>query len=203
MERAAGLTHDDAPRAKFDKLDAVLVQTSTSIEEPSLFAETLSLPNDGRYPTLDPAPQQRRQRTLERSQSPMLMIFEDAHWTDPTSLESFSRGGPDRDPARDVLIVSFWPEFDPPWIGRSHATAMTINRLTKREVGTLIDGVVGNKLLPAGIRQDILERTDGIPLFVEEMTKAVLEAENEGAAQRAVAAVPPPGLAVPAAYMRR
>jgi class 3 adenylate cyclase len=100
MERAAGLAHDDTPRAKLDKLDAVLVQTSTSIEDASLFAEMLSLPNDGRYPTLDLTSQQRRQRTLEAltgrlagltSQKPLLTIFEDVHWIDPTSLEALGR----------------------------------------------------------------------------------------------------------------
>jgi predicted ATPase len=167
----------------------------------------LSLSNDGRYPTFDLTPQQRRQRTLEAlisqlealaGQSPVLMIFEDAHWTDPTSLEVFSRVVDRIETLRVLLIVTFRPEFDPPWMGRSHATAMTINRLTKREAGAMMDGVVGNKLLPASIRQDIIERTDGIPLFVEEMTKAVLEAQSEGAAQRTVAAVPSPALAVPA-----
>ena len=97
-----------------------------------------------------------------------------------------------------LLIVTFRPEFEPPWIGRPHVTALTINRLAQREVDAMIDRVVGNKLLPANIRQDIVERTDGIPLFVEEMTKAVLEAEGEGEARRTVAAVPSPALAVPA-----
>jgi predicted ATPase len=207
MERVAGLTHVDAPRAKLDKLDAVLAQTSTSMEDAALFAEMLSLPNDGRYPTLDLTPEQRRQRTLDAlisqiealaRQSPVLIVFEDAHWIDPTSLEVFSRAVDRIETLRVLLIVTFRPEFDPPWIGRSHATAMTINRLTKREVGAMIDGVVGNKLLPGSIRQDVVERTDGIPLFVEEMTKAVLEAESEGAAQRAVAGVPSPALSVPA-----
>jgi class 3 adenylate cyclase len=172
MERAAGLVHDDTPQAKLDKLDAVLAQTSTSIEDASLFADMLSLPNDGRYPTLDLTPQQRRQRTLEAlisqlealaRQSPVLMVFEDAHWTDPTSLEVFSQVVDRVETLRVLLIVTFRPEFDPPWIGRSHATAMTINRLTKREVGAMIDRVVGNKALPASIKQDIIERTDGIP----------------------------------------
>jgi predicted ATPase len=138
MERAAGLTHDDAPGAKLDKLDTVLAQTSTSIEDASLFAEMLSLPNDGRYPALDLTPQQRRQRmdalisqleALAR-QSAVLMIFEDANWTDPTSLEVFSRAVDRIETLRVLLIVTFWPVFDPPWIGRSHAMAMTINRLT-------------------------------------------------------------------------
>jgi predicted ATPase len=94
--------------------------------------------------------------------------------------------------------VTFRPEFDPPWIGQPHVTAMTINRLARREVGDMIERVVGNKVLPASIRHDIIDRADGIPLFVEEMAKAVLEAEDEGAARRTVAAIPSPALAVPA-----
>jgi class 3 adenylate cyclase/predicted ATPase len=196
IERAAGLAHDDTTQARLDKLDAVLAQTSTPIEAAALFAEMLSLPNDGRYPAVDLVAERRRQRTLEAlvsqlealtHQSPVLMIFEDAHWTDPTSLEAFGRLVDRLQTLCVLLIVTFRPEFDPPWIGQPHVTAMTINRLTQREVGAMIDRVVGNKLLPASIRHDIIERTDGIPLFVEEMTKAVLEAESEGAARRTVA----------------
>ena len=99
---------------------------------------------------------------------------------------------------RVLLIVTFRPEFDPPWIGRSYVTALTLNRLAQRDIEAMIDGVVGNNLIPASIRQDIIERTDGIPLFVEEMTKAVLEAGSEGAAQQTVASFPSPALAVPA-----
>ena len=99
---------------------------------------------------------------------------------------------------RVLLIVTFRPEFEPPWIGRPHVTALTLNRLAQRDIDAMIDRVVGNKQLPANIRQDIIERTDGIPLFVEEMTKAVLEAESEGEARQTAAAVPSPALAVPA-----
>ena len=166
----------------------------------------LSLRNDGRYPALELTPQQRRQRTLEAlvlqvaalsRQNPVLMIFEDAHWTDPTSLELFGRIVDKIRTLRVLLIVTFRPEFEPPWIGRPYVTSLTINRLAEREVGAMIDGVIGNKLLPANIRQDIIERTDGIPLFVEEMTRAVLEAKDEEAAERTVAAVPSPSIAVP------
>jgi predicted ATPase len=97
-----------------------------------------------------------------------------------------------------LLIVTFRPEFEPPWIGQPHLTALTINRLTRREVEAMIERVVGNKLLPANIQQDIIERTDGIPLFVEEMTKAVLEAKSEDEAQQTAAAIPSSALAVPA-----
>ena len=207
MERAAGLAHNDTLQTKLDKLDALLGQTSTSKEDASLFAEMLSLPNDGRYPALQLTPEQRRQRTLEAlvtqvdvlaHQRPVLMIFEDAHWTDPTSLEAFG-GAVNRIATRRVLlIVTFRPELDLPWTGRPHVTALTINRLTEREVSLMIDGVLGNKALPTNIRQDIIERTDGIPLFVEEITKAVMEAESHSAAERAIAAIPFPALEVPA-----
>ena len=203
MERAAGFAHDDTAQAKLDKLDAVLALASTSKQDAALFAEMLSLPNDGRYPALDLAPQQRRQKTLEAltaqmealSQSnPVLMIFEDAHWVDPTSLEAFGRAVDRIRTLGVLLIVTYRPEFEPPWIGRPHVTALNINRLGEREIVAMIDGVTGNKALPASIRQDIIERTDGIPLFVEEMTKAVLEAGGEEAAERAVAAIPSPPL---------
>jgi predicted ATPase len=94
--------------------------------------------------------------------------------------------------------VTFRPEFEPPWIGQPHVTALTINRLAERDIGAMIDRVIGNKLLPANIRKDIIERTDGIPLFVEEMTKAVLEAGGELEAMQTATAVPSPALAVPA-----
>ena len=97
-----------------------------------------------------------------------------------------------------LLIVTYRPEFEPPWIGRPYVTALTLNRLGEREITAMIDRVTGNKALPENIRQDIIERTDGVPLFVEEMTKAVLEAESEGEAQRTTAVVPSPALAVPA-----
>ena len=128
-------------------------------------------------------------------QNPVLMIFEDAHWTDPTSLEVFGRAVDRIANLRVLLIVTFRPEFEPPWIGRPHVTALTLNRLAQRDIDAMIDRVVGNKQLPANIRQDIIERTDGIPLFVEEMTKAVLEAEQRGrsAADRRRGSVPGPG----------
>ena len=202
-ERAAGLAHDDTLQAKLDKLDAVLAQTSTPIQDAALFAEMLSLPNDGRYPALELAAQQRRQKTLEAltaqvealsRSNPVLMIFEDVHWIDPTSLEALGRTV---DRLR-LFFATYRSEFEPPWIGRPHVTALTLNRLGEREIAAMIDRVTSNKSLPVSIKHDILERTDGIPLFIEEMTKAVLEAESEGAARQIAAAVPSWVLAVPA-----
>jgi class 3 adenylate cyclase/predicted ATPase len=207
MERAAGFRHDATPEVKRDKLDALLAQTSTSGHDLALFADMLSLPNDGRYPALGLTPQQQRQKTLQAlvsqmealtQRSPVLMIFEDAHWTDPTSLEVLGLVVERIQTLSVLLIVTFRPEFEPPWIGRPHVTSLTINRLAQREIVSLIDRVVGERMLPASIRQDIIERADGVPLFVEEMAKAVLEAESEGEARRTAAAVPSSTLGVPA-----
>jgi predicted ATPase len=207
MERAAGFMSDDTSHAKLDKLDAVLMQSFTAREDAALFAEMLSLTNDGRYPELKLSPQQRRQNTLEALSaqpetlsrtSPVLMIFEDLHWIDPTSLEALTRTVDRIRTISVLLIVTYRPEFEPPWVGRPYVTALSLNRLGEREIAALIDRVIGNQPLPASIRQDIIERTDGIPLFVEEMTKAVLEAAGEGATERAVGAIPSSSIPVPA-----
>jgi predicted ATPase len=168
----------------------------------------LSLQNDGRYPTLELAPHQRRQRTLEAltlqietlaRRSPVLMIFEDVHWADPTSLEVLGRSVVRIKTLGVLLIVTYRPEFEPPWVGQPHVTTLTINRLGQRDIADMIDRVTGNKALIANIRQDIVERTDGIPLFIEEMTKAVLEAGGgQEEAERAIASIPAPSLSVPA-----
>ena len=207
MERAAGLAADVELRTKLNKLDALLAQSSTSNQDAALLADMLSLANDGRYPTLEVDRQQRRQRTLEAlvrqiealsRQNPLLMIFEDAHWIDPTSLELLSLIVDKVASIRVLLVVTFRPEFDPPWIRRPHVSALTLNRLAQRDTNAMIDSVVGNKLLPARVRQDIVERTDGIPLFVEEMTKAVLEAGS--ADEQTVGAVFLRGSVVPRCF---
>jgi class 3 adenylate cyclase/predicted ATPase len=207
MERAARFAREDTPQTKLDKLDALLAQSFTPPQDAALLTEMLSLPNDGRYPTLELAPQQRRQKTLEAlttqvealsRSNPILMIFEDVHWIDPTSLEALGRTVDRLKPLRVLLIITYRPEFEPPWIGRPYVTALNINPLGDREIAAMIDSVTGNKLLSRSIRQDIIERTDGIPLFIEEMTKAVLEAGGEEAAQQAVSAIPSPSVAVPA-----
>jgi class 3 adenylate cyclase len=207
MERAARYAHDDSIQGKLDKLDALLSQSSTPPQDAALLSEMLSVPNDGRYPQLELTPQQRRHKTLEAltaqlealaQAKPVLMIFEDAHWIDPTSLEGVGRTVDRLRTLGVLLIVTYRPEFEPPWIGRPHVSALTLNRLGEREIAAMIDRVTGNKALPESIRQDIIDRTDGVPLFVEEMTKAVLETENESEARRTTAAVPSPALAVPA-----
>ena len=134
MERAAGFAHDDTAQAKLDKLDALLAQSFASPRDVALLAEMLSLPNDGRYSVLERAPQELRQKTLEAltaqmealsRSNPILMIFEDVHWIDPTSLESLGRTVDRPRRLGVLLIVTYRPEFEPPWIGRSYITALS------------------------------------------------------------------------------
>ena len=207
MERAAGFAYDDTAQAKLDKLDALLARSSTLPHDAALLAEMLSLPNDGRHPKLELVAQQRRQKTLEAlttqlellaRSNPVLMVFEDVHWLDPTSLEALGRTVDRLKTLRVLLIITHRPEFEPLWLGRPYVTALNLNRLGDRDIATLIDQVTGSKSLPESVRRDIMERTDGIPLFVEEMTRAVLETASRGDAGKTIAAVPPTALAVPA-----
>ena len=207
MERAAGFAHEDTPQARLDKLDALLAKSFTSRQDETLFADMLSLPNDGRYAAMELTPQQQRQKTLEgltkqvetlSRLNPLLMIFEDAHWIDPTSLEALGRTVDRVKTLRVLLTITYRPDFEPPWIGRPYVTALNLNRLGERESAAMIDRVTGNKGLPESIRQDIIERTDGIPLFVEEMTKAVLEAQGQRTAESALATIPSPSIGLPA-----
>src|SRR5262249_13351597 len=142
MERAAGLEREDTSQAKLDKLDGLLTQTSTSAQAAALFAEMISLPHDARYPALALTQRQRRTRTLDGlamqiesldCPSPVLMVFEDAHWSDPTSLELFGRAVDRIRTLSVLLIVTFRPEFEPGWIGQPHVTTLNLNRLAPRE----------------------------------------------------------------------
>jgi class 3 adenylate cyclase/predicted ATPase len=203
MERRANFTREDNPKARLDKLDATLGRSSTPIEHRAALADLLQLVNDGRYSTDDQTPAQRRRRMLEaivldiQSQArsnPVLMIFEDLHWIDPTSLELLGRLIQVIVDLPVLLVATFRPELAPPWAARPHITAMTITRLGARDTEALLDELIGEHLVPARIRKEIVDRADGIPLFVQEMTKAVLEAGSEtrhlGAKPAAPSAVP-------------
>ena len=123
------------------------------------------------------------------------MIFEDLHWIDPTSLEALKRSVDQIKALSAVLIVTFRPEFVAPCEGQS--TSIILNRLGERDVANIVASLAGSKELPADVLAEIVERTDGIPLFVEEMTKAVLEAQSESAARKTTAAIPSSSMAVP------
>ena len=132
------------------------------------------------------------------ARQPVLMLFEDVHWTDPTSLELLDLIV-DRVPTLPLLlIITFRPEFTPPWVGRPHVTALILNRLTPRQRGTMIATVAGGRALPSEIAEQIVDRTDGVPLFVEELTKAVMESGTlTDAGDRFTAAGPIAALAIP------
>jgi class 3 adenylate cyclase len=157
MQRAARFTHDETIEAKLDKLDDLLSRSFTHPQDASLLADMLSLPNDGRYPKFDLLPERQRQKTLEAltaqleglsRSTPVLMVFEDVHWIDPTSLETVSRTVERIRTLGVLVIVTYRPEFDPPWIGRPYVTALTLNRLGQREVDAIIGHISGNKSLP-------------------------------------------------------
>jgi tetratricopeptide (TPR) repeat protein len=184
LERAAGLRREDTAAQRLEKLEAVLARATNDLDAVPLLAALLSIPTDGRYPPLDLTPQKQKERTLRAlvaqieglaARQPVLMLFEDAQWSDPTSLELYDLII-DRVPAlRVLLIVTFRPEFSPPWTGRPHVTLRALNRLAPRQRAEMIVGITGGKALPKEFAAQIIDRTDGVPLFVEELTKAVIE----------------------------
>ena len=203
IERAAAFRPDDDQKARLDKLETFLARRATSPGDAALFADMLSLRNDGRYPALEMRPPQRRQRMMKAlaaqiearaRDKPVLMVVEDAHWADPTTLELLGRLVDDIETLSVLLLVIYRPEMGAPWLGRAGVTEFTLHRLTSREIGAMIDDVVGGERLPAPAREEIIQRADGIPLFAEEITKAVLEARGDGDEATSAArtlAVPP------------
>jgi TolB-like protein/tetratricopeptide (TPR) repeat protein len=185
LERAAGFQRDDAGPQRLEKLEALLAQSGDALNDDiCLIADLLSVPTGERYPPVSFSPQKRKEKTLRAllaqieglaARQPVLMVCEDAHWADPTSLELLDLLI-DRLPALAVsLIITFRPEFKPPWIGRPHVTLLTLNRLSPGHCAEMIAGVTDGRTLPKDIVDQIIERTDGVPLFVEELTKTVVE----------------------------
>ena len=189
LEQAATLNHYNDATAKLDKLDALLLSTSTAVEDRSLIADLLSLPMDGRFPALELSPQQRKSRTLEAlirqlevlaCREPILMVFEDVHWIDPTTMELLDRIV-DRVRTLPVLVVvTFRPEFTHPWARHPHVSEMMLDRLGPHDGIALVKRILGKRSLTAHAVRQIVERTDGIPLFLEELTKAVVESSADG-----------------------
>src|SRR5712672_3470836 len=188
LERAAGFARDDEPEAKLDKL-ATLLRPAAELGDISLLIELLSLPGGDRFAPLDLSPQRKKERTFAAllrqledlaRQQPVLMIFEDLHWIDPTSREFLDLVLARIDRLPVLLVATFRPEFQPPWAGQPHVTVIGLNRLGRSDGAAMVERLVGNTaLLPPDVIAEIVERTDGVPLFVEEMTKAVLEAGAE------------------------
>jgi predicted ATPase len=182
LSRAARLAAEDAPETPLDKLEAIL-EPPRIAETAPLFASLLSIPIGDRYPTPALSAAQQRRLTLAAlldqlgalaQQKPVLMLFEDVHWADATSLEVLDLTV-ERVHALPVLaLFTFRPEYEAPWVGLSHATNIKLDRLAGAEVETLAERVAGRPLPPEVMAQ-IVAKTDGVPLFVEELTKAVLE----------------------------
>jgi class 3 adenylate cyclase/predicted ATPase len=207
LERAAGFARDDSPQERLAKLDALLGQAAHNAAAVTpLFAGLLGIPTGERYPPFVLSPQRQKQMTLEAlvaqleglaARQPVLALYEDVHWADPTTLELLDRVV-DRVQTLPVLVViTFRPEFRPPWTGHAHVTALALNRLDRRHGAMLVEQVTG-KMLPPELVEQIAAKTDGVPLFVEELTKAVLESGLlKEAGDRYVLAGPLPPLAIP------
>ena len=185
LERAAGFRRDDTGEQRLAKLEGMLTQGTNDLSEAvPLLADLLSIPTGDRYPSLNVSPQKRKEKTLRAqlahveglaTQQPVLMVWEDVHWSDPTSRELLDLLV-DRVPTLPVLvIITFRPEFAPSWRGRPQVTILTLNRLPPRHRAQMIAYVTGGKTLPREIADQIVDRTDGVPLFIEELTKTVVE----------------------------
>ena len=177
--------HDAPPAEQLRALEAALTASGVALSEAvPLLAALLSLPLPDSYAPLTLTPQRQRQKTLqtllawlyaEAQQQPVLLIVEDLHWVDPSTLELLSLLIDQCAPIRLCLVLTARPEFHPPWAMVAHLTTLTLRRLAPAEVGRLVAHVVGDKALPPAVLQELVRKTDGVPLFVEELTKTVLE----------------------------
>jgi class 3 adenylate cyclase len=182
LERAAGFTRDDAVEQKLVKLRKLLTPGARGDNEIALLAELLSLPNSAA--DLNLSPQRKREMLFEAllhqlealaRRQPVLMVFEDAHWIDPTSRELLDLTLDRASRLPVLVIITFRPEFQHAWSGQPHVAVLALNRLGGRDGAILVEGLAGNAGLAREIVDEIVERADGVPLFVEELTKAVLE----------------------------
>ena len=187
LERAAGFKADDTSEQRLDKLEALLAIAASRVQDTApLFAALLSIPFGDRYPRLTLNPAQQRRRTLAAllgqfenlaRQKPILLLFEDAHWADATSLEllDLTIGRVRQLPV--LALFTLRPEFEPPWVGLPNVGTLTLGRLDRSNVESMVTQVTHGRALPAEVMNQIVAKTDGNPLFVEELTKAVLEGD--------------------------
>ncbi|MBV8612482.1 MAG: AAA family ATPase, partial [Acetobacteraceae bacterium] len=204
LERAARFNRDDTEDARLAKLDAVLAQSDATDEAVALIAELLSIPTDQRERIQQMSPQVRRERTLAAllaqlsglaARQPVLVVYEDVHWIDPSSRELLDRIIDQVARLPVLLLASFRPEFQPPWAGQPNVTSLALGRLDQHDSAALVAGVAGADALLPEVAREIAKRTDGVPLFIEEVTRAVLEA---GAQAGALSSIPWAALSVPA-----
>ena len=207
LEHAAGFERDDNAERRLGKLEAILAPSTRNMKQATaLLADLLSIGSD-RYPPLNLDPQRRKEGTLEAlfaqlaglaAARPVLMVFEDVHWIDPISLELLELAVERISSLRVLLIMTFRPEFQSPWTGDAHVTTLALNRLGRQHGAELVKRLTGNKQLPSAILDQITAHADGVPLFVEELTKAVLESDLlRDAGDQYVLTGPVPPLAIP------
>jgi class 3 adenylate cyclase len=177
LERASGFAREDPPAAKLEKLEALLARAAPPEEDVAFLADLLSLPSLDRHPLPNLSPQRKKERTLEAlirqleglaRQQPVVMVFEDTHWIDPTSRELLDLTVERVRSLPVLLIVTFRPEFQPPWAGQPQVATLALNRLDRRDRTVLVEQIAGGKSLPDEVINPIAERTDGVPLFVED-----------------------------------
>ena len=176
---------EESPQQKLSKLEGLVVQYGLPLAEAvPLLAALLSLPLPADYAALPLSPEQQKQKTLQAlltmllriaAQQPVLFVMEDLHWVDPTTLELLSLLVDQGPTARILALFTFRPDFSPPWTGRSHLTQVTLPRLPRRQAVEMTGLVAHNKALPTEVVEQVVAKTDGVPLFVEELTKMVLE----------------------------
>ncbi|WGD54210.1 adenylate/guanylate cyclase domain-containing protein [Bradyrhizobium sp. CB1650] len=185
LERAAGIGPNDTPAQKLDKLEAMLALGTASVAQATpLIAALLSIPTGDRYPPLGLSPAQQRRQTFAAlldqleglaRQQPVLIICEDAHWADATTLELLDLAV-DRIRGLPILVlVTSRPEFEPSWAGLANVSLLRLDRLDRQDTRALVEQVTVGRQLPREMMKQIIDKTDGIPLFVEELTKMVLE----------------------------
>jgi len=207
LERAAGFERSDSPTEKLSKLDALLAQSGAEPEHVAVLANLFALPASDRYGLQELSPQKRKEKTLAAllarldglaARQPVLMNFEDVHWIDPTSLELLAATVEHVPQLRVLLLITARSEFTPPWPSYPHITTIPLTRLGRRAGAALVERVTAGKALPKEVTDEILSRTDGVPLFIEELTKTVLESgllgERDG---QYVLERPLPTLAIP------
>jgi len=207
LERAARFERSDSVTEKLSKLDALVARSTADPEHVAVLASLFALPASDRYQLQELSPQKRKEKTLAAllaqldglaARQPVFMIFEDIHWIDPTSLELLTAMVEHVPQLRVMLLATARPEFTLPWPSYPHMTTVPLTRLGRREGAALVERVTGGKKLPKEVMDEILARTDGVPLFIEELTKTVLESgllqEQDG---QYVLERPLPSLAIP------
>jgi class 3 adenylate cyclase/tetratricopeptide (TPR) repeat protein len=207
IERAGGFERSDSVTEKLSKLDALVAQSTIDPERVAVLANLLALPASDHFRLQELSPQKRKEKTFAAllaqldglaARRPVFMIFEDIHWIDPTSLELLAATVEHVPQLRVLLLITTRSEFTPPWPSYPHTTTIPLTRLDRRAGAALVERVTSGKKLPKEVTDEILARTDGVPLFIEELTKTVLESgllqERDG---QYVLERPLPPLAIP------